>query len=101
VSLRRQLGIARAVLGRSSGIVVRQGRDGDPRVAAAPRDDVAFAHCLYKVSGSLGTGVELGMWNRATFCLRKIDREWRIVHEHDSVPFDPETGEASVGLEPT
>jgi uncharacterized protein (TIGR02246 family) len=63
-------------------------------------DDVAFAHCLYRVSGTLASGTELGMWNRATFCFGKIDRAWRIVHEHDSVPFDPETGQASTDLEP-
>ena len=63
-------------------------------------DDVAFAHLLYRVSGTLASGDELGMWNRATFCFRKIDGAWRIVHEHDSVPFDPATGMASTDLEP-
>ena len=41
------------------------------------------------------------MWNRATLCFRKIDGKWRIMHEHDSVPFDPETGLASTNLEPS
>ena len=63
-------------------------------------DDVGFAHLMYRVSGTLASGDELGMWNRATFCFRKIDGEWRITHEHDSVPFDPETGLASTKLEP-
>ena len=63
-------------------------------------DDVAFAHLLYRVSGTLESGDELGMWNRATFCFRKINGAWRIVHEHDSVPFDPATGMASTDLEP-
>jgi uncharacterized protein (TIGR02246 family) len=70
----------------------------DLQVAAS--GDVGFAHCLYRVSGTLTSGDELGMWNRATFCLRRIGGEWRIVHEHDSVPFDPATGQASTGLEP-
>jgi uncharacterized protein (TIGR02246 family) len=63
-------------------------------------DDVAFAHLLYRVSGTLASGDELGMWNRATFCFQKMDGAWRIVHEHDSVPFDPATGMASTDLEP-
>src|SRR3954471_24285696 len=63
--------------------------------------DVGFAHCLYRVSGRLQSGGELGMWNRATFCFQHLDGEWKIVHEHDSVPFDPTSGQASVGLEPT
>jgi hypothetical protein len=34
---------------------------------------VGFAYFPYRVSGSLVSGEELGMWNRATFCFRKID----------------------------
>jgi ketosteroid isomerase-like protein len=71
----------------------------DVRVTAG--DDVAFAHFTYRVSGTLASGEELGMWNRATLCFRKIDGKWRIMHEHDSVPFDPETGLASTNLEPS
>lgn len=33
-------------------------------------------------------------------CCRKIDSKWMIVHEHDSVPFDMETGKASIDLKP-
>ena len=70
----------------------------DVRVAAD--EHVAFASCLYRVSGKLHAGEELGMWVRATFCLHRIDGEWQITHEHDSVPFDPATGKASLDLEP-
>lgn len=70
----------------------------DVRVAAD--DHVAFASCLYQVSGTLQSGDELGMWVRATFCFHRIDGEWRITHEHDSVPFDPSTGQASLDLAP-
>ncbi|MBA3249512.1 MAG: nuclear transport factor 2 family protein [Geodermatophilaceae bacterium] len=41
------------------------------------------------------------MWVRATVCWRRDDEGWRIVHEHESVPFDPETGAAQLGLAPT
>jgi PhnB protein len=27
------------------------------------------------------------VWVRATDCCRKIDDKWKIVHEHQSVPF--------------
>jgi ketosteroid isomerase-like protein len=40
------------------------------------------------------------MWVRATTCYRKLDGMWTIVHEHQSVPFDPNTGAASLDLEP-
>ena len=69
-------------------------------VEISASDDSGFAHCLYRVSGILASGDALGMWVRATFCFRKLDTGWRIVHEHDSVPFDPTTGMASLGLKP-
>jgi ketosteroid isomerase-like protein len=40
------------------------------------------------------------MWVRATLCLRRIDGKWMIAHEHQSVPFDVETGKASLDLKP-
>jgi ketosteroid isomerase-like protein len=40
------------------------------------------------------------MWVRATTCYRKVDGAWKIVHEHQSVPFDPHTGAASLDLAP-
>ena len=62
--------------------------------------DVAFCHYLYRVSGTLKHGVEVNMWVRATVCLRKVDGNWKIEHEHQSVPFDVETGKASLNLKP-
>jgi ketosteroid isomerase-like protein len=66
----------------------------------AAGDDVAFSHCLNRYSGTTIDGGELGMWVRATTCYRKIDGEWMITHEHQSVPFDIENGKASLNLEP-
>lgn len=63
-------------------------------------DDVAFCHYLYQVNGTITDGEKVNMWVRATVCFRKIDGAWMIMHEHDSVPFDPESGEASLDLEP-
>lgn len=62
--------------------------------------DVAFCHYLYRVSGTLTAGGEVNMWVRATVCLRKVDGRWKIAHEHQSVPFDVETGKAALDLEP-
>lgn len=63
-------------------------------------DEVAFCHYLYRVSGMLIDGGNVEMWVRATVCLSKVDDKWTIVHEHQSVPFDSETGKASLNLEP-
>lgn len=62
--------------------------------------DVAFCHYLYRVTGTTTAGDEIVMWVRATCCWRKVDDAWFIVHEHQSVPFDPESGQALTTLEP-
>ena len=64
-------------------------------------DDVAFAHGFGRISGTLGNGTPVaGMWVRATFCLRRIERAWLIVHDQASVPFDITTGKGVTDLEP-
>jgi ketosteroid isomerase-like protein len=62
--------------------------------------DVAFAHSLNRLSGTLKNGNRSGFWVRATFCFRKIDGNWLIAHDHASVPLDPESGRALLDLEP-
>ncbi|MDG4830097.1 nuclear transport factor 2 family protein [Solwaraspora sp. WMMD1047] len=56
--------------------------------------DLAFCHFLVRISGTMRDGTEVGMWVRATTCLRREGDGWTIVHEHASVPFDPDTGRA-------
>ena len=63
-------------------------------------NDVAFAHRINHVIGTLTDGKNLDMYWRATLCLRKIDGEWLVVHTHTSVPFDMQTGEAQIDLTP-
>jgi ketosteroid isomerase-like protein len=63
-------------------------------------DDIAFCHYLYRVSGTMQDGGKVDMWVRATICLSKMRSKWMIVHEHDSVPFNGETGKASLDLKP-
>ena len=63
-------------------------------------DEAAFCHYLYRVSGTMTNGSEVDMWVRSTVCFRKIGGEWLVTHEHTSVPFDAESGKASVTLKP-
>ncbi|MBO6834571.1 MAG: SgcJ/EcaC family oxidoreductase [Alphaproteobacteria bacterium] len=35
-------------------------------------------------------------WMRITVCLHRVDGDWRVLHEHVSVPFDPMTGQAAL-----
>jgi len=39
-------------------------------------------------------------WLCSTIGLRKIDDEWKVLHEHVSVPFDLESGKAMLNIEP-
>ena len=61
-------------------------------------DDVAFCHSLNGVSGMKTDGERIEMWWRATVCFQKIDGRWMVRHEHSSVPFDMESGKASLDL---
>lgn len=63
-------------------------------------DDVAFCNSLNHVSATKTDGVKLDMWWRATLCFRKIGGKWMITHGHTSVPFDMESGIASLDLKP-
>lgn len=55
---------------------------------------------LYHVTGTLHSGDEVSMWVRATLVWKKIDGRWRIVHDHESIPWDPSTGQGLASLEP-
>ena len=63
-------------------------------------DGAAFCHYLYRVTGTMTNGTQVDMWVRSTVCFRKTDGAWVVAHEHTSVPFDAESGKASVGLKP-
>jgi uncharacterized protein (TIGR02246 family) len=63
-------------------------------------DEAAFCHYLYRVSGTMTNGSEVDMWVRSTVCFRKEGGAWVVAHEHTSVPFDAESGKASVDLKP-
>ncbi len=50
--------------------------------------DFAFCHGFYRLSGTpRAAGRRISFWMRATVCLRRDPDTWRIVHEHESVPF--------------
>jgi ketosteroid isomerase-like protein len=64
-------------------------------------NDVAFCHFLNHVTGTTANdGKQIDMWWRATAGFRKLAGQWMLTHEHDSVPFDMESGLASVDLQP-
>lgn len=70
----------------------------DLRIIAS--EDVAFLHCFDRMSGTLVDGQRFDLWLRVTSGLQKINGEWRIVHDHVSVPTYFETGMAALDQAP-
>jgi len=54
------------------------------RIAAG--DVVAFCHYLGLVMGARSADHRLGYWVRGTTCFERRDGEWRVTHEHISMP---------------
>ena len=59
-----------------------------------------FAFGLHHVTGETTDGRTVEMFTRGTWCWRKIDGKWRVIHQHMSAPFDPRTGKAALLLKP-
>ena len=63
-------------------------------------ETIAFSHSINRFSGTRKDGKEEDMWLRATVCFQKINGKWMVTHEHASVPFDVESGQAALHLKP-
>lgn len=50
-------------------------------------DGVAFSRSFNRLTGRKSSGEEMDLWVRATICYRRIRGEWKVAHEHISVPF--------------
>ena len=50
-------------------------------------DGAAFCRSLARLSGTTIDGVKNDVWFRLTLCFRKIRGDWKIAHQHESVPF--------------
>ncbi len=62
--------------------------------------DFGLCSFVYHVSGTLTSGEQMSMWVRATLGCRRVAGRWVIVHDHESVPFDPASGRALIDLAP-
>jgi len=49
--------------------------------------DVAFCTAVQRIAGTKTDGAEVDLWFRMTVGLRRQGGRWKIVHEHESVPF--------------
>ena len=62
--------------------------------------DVALAYGLEHILGKLKSGKPADIWLRYTAGLKKIDGQWRDIHDHVSVPVDIDSGKAALDLKP-
>jgi uncharacterized protein (TIGR02246 family) len=70
----------------------------DLRIVAG--EHIAFAHCLNHISNAPPNGkTAVDNWVRVTVCFEKIGNEWKVTHEHISMPID-ETGRGATNLKP-
>jgi uncharacterized protein (TIGR02246 family) len=70
-------------------------------LSIATGGNVAFGHSLNRIRGTRTNGEETDVWVRATVGFRKVHGQWRIVHEHVSVPFYMDGSyKAAVDLKP-
>jgi ketosteroid isomerase-like protein len=81
--------------------------DGPIRIAyddlvVTAANDIAFAHALTRMTATpAGAPGSFSFWYRSTFGLTLVDGRWRIVHEHQSVPFHMDGSfRAAVDLQP-
>jgi ketosteroid isomerase-like protein len=52
------------------------------------RGDLAFCHGYLRMTGTKkGAEGQVSFWMRETLCFERQGSEWKIVHEHTSVPF--------------
>jgi uncharacterized protein (TIGR02246 family) len=58
--------------------------------------DLAFCHALHRfVVPDEPDHCCAQSWLRVTACYRRIDGQWKVVHEHVSLPFDPMTNKVA------
>ena len=65
-------------------------------VAITASGELAFARYLLSFTGLPGSQT----WIRVTTVYKRSEGKWLIVHEHNSVPFDPETLKVVFEVEP-
>jgi len=70
----------------------------DMRIEA--NGDVAFAYGVERLTGKLTSGAPIDIWMRYTEGLKRTEGQWRVVHEHISVPVDMGSGKARLDLKP-
>ncbi len=71
-----------------------------PDLRIIVRDDIAVTWGLNHMQAK-GPGMEtFESWSRGTRVFQRIDGKWKMIHQHVSYPYDPQTGIARTDLRP-
>ena len=69
-------------------------------LAVTVSGDLAYSTGLVHLTGTQG-GDGIDLWHRRTLVFQRLEGEWKIVHDHESVPFYMDgTFKAAVDLKP-
>jgi uncharacterized protein (TIGR02246 family) len=71
-----------------------------PDLQVIVRDDIAVTWGLNDMRSQEPGGRKMESMSRGTRIFQKTDGEWKMIHQHVSFPYDPETGEAVTVLDP-
>jgi len=69
-----------------------------PDLQVIVRDDIAVTWGLNDMRSVDSVGQKMESTSRGTRIFRKIDGEWKMIHQHVSFPFDPKTGAVRTDL---
>lgn len=58
--------------------------------------DLAVQYGLNRMAGKQDGKITAELWSRGTRVFRKIDGQWKMIHQHLSFPYDPATGQVAM-----
>lgn len=71
-----------------------------PDLQIIVRGDIAITWGLNHMQAQEPGKEKVESWSRGTRVFQKIDGKWKLIHQHVSFPYDPETGRARMDLRP-
>lgn len=71
-----------------------------PDLKIVVRGDIAITWGLNRMVDYENGAVKSEIWSRGTRIFQHIDGDWKMIHQHVSFPFDPESGMARMDLKP-
>jgi ketosteroid isomerase-like protein len=71
-----------------------------PDLHVVVRGDIAVTWGLNRMRAQERGQPAVELWSRGTRIFQRLDGRWKMIHQHVSFPYDPETGNARITLKP-